>query len=998
MTMSSPSPMSSCALFFRKVLLGGKQVVSLVCKLCGHWSDKGGRDLAGKFLYLKGGEVASIIACNCSTLPLLYTTCCGVIERNTPIHAVKKADGTWRVCGDFRRLNTITALDRYPLPALTSFNEQLAGCDTFSKIDLRQAFQQVRVDEASQLKTAIITTIGLFKFLRMPFGLKNAAQCFQRNVHHILRDLPFSCFIYMDDIIVGSNGAEDHIRDLRSLFQRLKDSGLLLNKKKCQLGQSSLTFLGHVVDANGISIPRNRVEAIKRYSTPKTPKDLERFLGICAFFHRFVRHASGKMAPLAKLKNISRQQEFEDAWLPIHDQAFASMKDAIANTTLLVHPLPFAATEIWCDASNTAIGAVLVQFQCGLWKPLSFWSKQLNRAQCGYSATDRELLAVSYSVDKFRSYLEGQPIVVRTDHLPLVGSLTKKADTALPIPRRHLLKIAQFVDQLCYLKGEHNVGADALSRITLQPADDAPIHAVCSSSHQLGDTLPDEGSLHAVTDEALVDDTFLPLIRKEHDLTRQHLSTPTCVPEMTPMIEVDTTLPHAGTSSVCDDAAIPSTTPNDSCASSVSACHAIFAPQSTTGTQLPTAQLMRDEQDRDVSLQKWIGHHRTSSSNFSPELTPCENGIQVWADVTASHMRILVPTALQRAVFDSLHNVSHPGVKAGMMLIKRTYWWHSIGKDIAQWTKTCVACQKATVHKHTTTSLVHLPAPTKRFSHIHVDLVGPLNPPCEGKNMLLTVIDRWTGWPEAFAMTMHGDAANAKACATMLLRQWIARWGVPDIITSDRGSQFTSDLWREICQLMGIARDQTTSYHPQHNGKVERMHRSMKNALRARLLGKANWLSQLPWVMLGLRAASNLDTGVSPAILVTGQQPTLPGQLVVQRANIDDASVYGKELASAMSSQRFTENPWHGQEKTRNKAPHDLWTARHVLVRADKVQPSLEPKYTGPFRVLRRWGKVFRLRLENRDDTVSVDRLRPFYEAERDGGLQQPVPADPEPR
>ena len=118
----------------------------------------------------------------------------------------------------------------------------------------------------------------------------------------------------------------------------------------------------------------------------------------------------------------------------------------------------------------------------------------------------------------------------------------------------------------------------------------------------------------------------------------------------------------------------------------------------------------------------------------------------------------------------------------------------------------------------------------------------------------------------------------------------------------------------------------------------------------------------------------------------------------MQRANIDDASVYGKELASAMSSQRFTENPWHGQEKTRNKVPHDLWTARHVLVRADKVQPSLEPKYTGPFRVLRRWGKVFRLRLENRDDTVSVDRLCPFYEAERDGGLQQPVPADPEPR
>ena len=114
-----------------------------------------------------------------------------------------------------------------------------------------------------------------------------------------------------------------------------------------------------------------------------------------------------------------------------------------------------------------------MQLQQGIWRPLSFWSKLLNKAQCGYSATDRELLAVSYAVDKFRSYLEGQPVVVRTDHKALVGSLTKKADTALPIPRRHLLKIAQFVNKLHYLEGERNGVADALSRIRLQPKNSA---------------------------------------------------------------------------------------------------------------------------------------------------------------------------------------------------------------------------------------------------------------------------------------------------------------------------------------------------------------------------------------------------------------------------------------------------------------------------------------------------------------------------------------------
>ena len=137
-------------------------------------------------------------------------------------------------------------------------------------------------------------------------------------------------------------------------------------------------------------------------------------------------------------------------------------------------------------------------------------------------------------------------------------------------------------------------------------------------------------------------------------------------------------------------------------------------------------------------------------------------------------------------------------------------------------------------------------------------------------------------------------------------------------MTSDRGSQFVSDLWLEFCSLMGIARDPTTSYHPQHNGKIERMNRCLKNSLRARLIGRVNWLSELPWVMLGLRAASNLDTGVSPSILVTGQQPTLPGQLVVQRPTIDDASDFGRKLASAMAAQTFHEHPWHEKRRGRS--------------------------------------------------------------------------------
>ena len=176
---------------------------------------------------------------------------------------------------------------------------------------------------------------------------------------------------------MGSGNKEDHIRDLRCLFQRMKEAGLLINKNKCVLGRSSIKFLGHIVDSQGISIPPDRVDDIKRFLRPKTQKELERFLGICAFFHRSMPHASGKMASMTPSKNISRQKEFDEAWLPEHDEAFADVKVAIATATLLVHPQPDPPTEIWCDASNIADGAVMIQLQYGIWKPLSFWSKRL---------------------------------------------------------------------------------------------------------------------------------------------------------------------------------------------------------------------------------------------------------------------------------------------------------------------------------------------------------------------------------------------------------------------------------------------------------------------------------------------------------------------------------------------------------------------------------------------------------------------------------------------
>ena len=156
---------------------------------------------------------------------------------------------------------------------------------------------------------------------------------------------------------------------------------------------------------------------------------------------------------------------------------------------------------------------------------------------------------------------------------------------------------------------------------------------------------------------------------------------------------------------------------------------------------LPSSPGIRSAQEHDQPLQNWITHHRSSATRFKPDLIECEVGTSLWADVSAKPARILVPTSLQRIVFDNLYRIAHPGFKAGLMLFKRYYWWQGISKDVARWTKSCAPCQKKKIHVHTKMPLERLPAPTKRFSHIHIDLVGPLNPPCEGKNTFLTIID-----------------------------------------------------------------------------------------------------------------------------------------------------------------------------------------------------------------------------------------------------------------
>ena len=216
----------------------------------------------------------------------------GIVRRSdspwaSPLHVVPKPNGGFRPCGDYRRLNDATTPDRYPVPHIQDFSAHLAGAKVFSKVDLVRGYHQVPMHPLDIPKTAVITPFGLFEFLRMPFGLKNAAQTFQRLMDSVLRDLPF-VFVYLDDILVASASVEEHLSHLRALFTRLSEHGLIINPAKCQFGVSDIDFLGHRVTDGGATPLPAKVEAVAAFPRPLTVRSLREFLGMVTFspFHR----------------------------------------------------------------------------------------------------------------------------------------------------------------------------------------------------------------------------------------------------------------------------------------------------------------------------------------------------------------------------------------------------------------------------------------------------------------------------------------------------------------------------------------------------------------------------------------------------------------------------------------------------------------------------------------------------------------------------------------
>ncbi|UYV63848.1 hypothetical protein LAZ67_2005815, partial [Cordylochernes scorpioides] len=802
-----------------------------------------------------------------------------------PVILVKKRDGKYRFCVDYRKLNNVTVKDVYPIPRIDEVMDTLQGSTHFSAIDLRSGYWQVEVEERDKEKTAFTTAHGLYEFNVMPFGLCNAPATFERNMENMLGNLRWQiCLCYLDDVIIYSPDFPTHLKRLEAVFRCFRESNLRLNDKKCRFAFEELEILGYITSKHGIKPAEHNIKAVRNFPRPKKVKEVQSFLGMCSYYRKFIKDFSKIADPLTNL--IKKCVSF--TWTERQEEAFQTLKTALLSPPILGHLNPNAPTYVHTDASNIGIGATLVQDIGGEEKVISYLSRTLSKAEQNYSTTEKECLAVVWSMSKLRPYLYGRHFKIVTDHHAFCWLKNLKDPTGRLA--RWALKIQEYDFDIIHKSGKKHLDADGLFRGPLPETD--------------WDEDFERLFLNQITDE---EDKFIESVKKN-----------------------------------------------------------------LNGSRRSIAQNFKVE---DGCLFK---------KNPNPEG-------RAWL--------LVVPEKKKREIMKEYHNHmsnGHLGVARTMYRIKSKYFWPSMLKDVSEFVKTCHLCQSRKGSNQLPSGLLQpIPPANFPFERIGIDFVGPLPSTKNRKKWIIVLTDYYTRYAETKAISK----ATVKEVSKFLVEDIFLRHGAPQYLISDRGSQFTSNLMKEVMKTCKIKHCFTTSYHPQTNGLTERLNRTLINMLSMYVnTDQKNWDEILPFITHAYNTTIQETTGYSPFFLMFGREPTslLDDRNISVDIDKDDYDEYIKHhldkinrtrklvINNTIKTQERMKKNYDKKHVERSYEPGELvavWTPIRKIGKCEK----LLRKYFGPYKILKKLSNVNYL-IEPKDNPgqdpliVHVSRIKPYFE------------------
>lgn len=703
----------------------------------------------------------------------------GIIQNSispwtSPIWIVpKKLDASgkkkWRVVIDYRKLNEKTVDDKFPIPRIEEILDRLGRSTYFTTLDLKSGFHQIEVHPKDRPKTAFSTEKGHFEFIRMPFGLKNAPATFQRVMNHILGNLIGNCcLVYLDDIIIFGSSLQHHIDNLNKVLQRLAQANLKIQFDKCEFLQKQCEFLGHIVTQDGIKPNPNKIEKILNWPIPKTTTQIKGFLGLLGYYRKFIRDFAKLTKPLTRcLKKDTKI---------VHNEEFISCfndcKQLLTSDPILKYPDFNGKFILETDASDFALGAVLSQkFEDGKEHPVAYASRTLNQAECNYSATEKELLAIVWATKHFRPYIYGTSFEIRTDHKPLVW-LRQKND----LNRRLLhwkLALEELEFEIKYKKGTLNANADALSRIN--PEDKTEVNANSTSSDDMTQHSAD------TDDNDFIPSTERPLngfgnqiVLLETDEDSRESLTP-----FKNFHRITIKKVHFGPAALIN---ILKEYASTKCATGLYCSESIL--------------------NRLQTIYKTYFSRAKSLKIFWTQ--------RLLEDVTDE--------LEQDLIIERQHNANHRGIIETKAHISRRYFFPGMKSKISKFINICKLCQKAKYERRPYKQKFQLTAtPSRPLQIVHMDIFIIRN------RNYLTLCDKFSRLTMAIPIKTRNTIHILRA-----LTHFFANVGKPSFLVMDQEASFTSTTVKEFLEENDVEYHYTSVGQSSSNGTVEIVHRTIR--------------------------------------------------------------------------------------------------------------------------------------------------------------------------